>query len=95
MFGLGSNNRPSAPWSPEETTVKTVVLLAIKQIVFLICIGLIIWAAHSLAHSPANAHTSPPSVKVEESENTGPKSPALPASDPVIKGHNLNMRSKP
>ena len=95
MFRLGSSNRPVAPWSPGEVTVKKAVILVIKQIVFLLVVGFVLWGVQALTHSPAFAHTSHPPTKIEQSEETQTKIQTPSASETVLQGHNPSTRSKP
>ena len=95
MHEPGRRGRPSAPWTPDEFTVKKIVLRALKQIMFILAIGLVLWGVHALTHSPANAHTSHPSANIKASDEAATESPARPAPAPAAGGHNLSTRSKP
>jgi len=59
MFRFERHRGSSRPHSPEDFTAKGAIILAMKQIGFLIVIGCIIWLAHTLAHSRSHAATTP------------------------------------
>jgi len=59
MFWFERHRGSSRPYSAQDFTLKGAVILALKQIGFLIVIGCIIWLAHTLAHSPSHASTPP------------------------------------